>query len=214
MPMQPDHVIWSALLAACRKHGEKKLASLASSKLKELDPENSLGYVLISNIYCSTNSFDEADSVRMKMNRAGVRKEPGLSWIEIRHRMHEFASGGARHPQIKAIRANMEKLSGELKKMGYVPETSSVLFDVEEEHKEEQVHHHSEKLALVFYLMNAADSNSHGNVIKIIKNIRICSDCHNFMRLASKLIEKVIIVRDANRFHHFKDGACSCNDYW
>ncbi|XP_011077767.1 pentatricopeptide repeat-containing protein At1g71420 [Sesamum indicum] len=214
MPMQPDHVIWSALLAACRKHGEKKLANLASSKLKELDPENSLGYVLISNIYCSANSFDEADSVRMKMNREGVRKEPGLSWIEIRHRMHEFASGGTQHPQIKAIRANMEKLLRQLKKMGYVPETSSVLFDVEEEHKEEQVYHHSEKLALVFYLMNAADSNSRGNVIKIIKNIRICSDCHNFMRLASKLIEKVIIVRDANRFHHFKDGACSCNDYW
>ncbi|KAL0333563.1 UNVERIFIED_CONTAM: Pentatricopeptide repeat-containing protein [Sesamum angustifolium] len=151
MPMQPDHVIWSALLAACRKHGETKLANVASSKLKELDPENSLGYVLISNIYCSANSFDEADSVRMKMNRAGVRKEPGLSWIEIRHRMHEFASGGAQHSQIKAIRANMEKLLGQLKKMGYVPETSSVLFDVEEEHKEEQLYHHSEKLALVFF---------------------------------------------------------------
>ncbi|KAG8378554.1 hypothetical protein BUALT_Bualt08G0149000 [Buddleja alternifolia] len=210
MPMEPDYVIWSALLGACRKHGETKLANLASSKLKKLDPENSLGYVLISNIYCSANSFDEGGSIRKKMSRVGIRKDPGLSWTEVGHKVHEFASGGQRHPQLETIRTNLEDLLRELKKMGYVPETSSVLYDVEEEHKEEQLYHHSEKLALVFSLMNAGNSD----VIKIMKNIRICSDCHNFMSLASKLVEKVIIVRDANRFHHFKDGVCSCNDYW
>lgn len=214
MPMQPDYVIWSTFLGACRKHGETKAANLASSKLKELDPENSLGYVVISNIYCSANSFDEGGFIRTKMNKAGVRKEPGLSWTEVGHRVHEFASGGQRHPRLKEIRANLEELLRQLKKMGYVPETSSVLFDVEEEHKEEQLYHHSEKLALVFSLMNAGNSSRNGDVIKIIKNIRICLDCHNFMRLASKLVEKVIIVRDANRFHHFKEGACSCNEYW
>ncbi|KAK6116720.1 hypothetical protein DH2020_049540 [Rehmannia glutinosa] len=208
MPMKPDYVIWRA----CRKHGDTNAANLASSKLKQLDPENSLGYVLISNIYCSANCFDEGGSIRTKMNRVGVRKEPGLSWTEIGHKVHEFASGGQRHPQIKEIRAKMEILLRQLKKMGYVPDTNSVLFDVEEEHKEEQLYHHSEKLALVFSLMNAG--GNYGDVIKIIKNIRICLDCHNFMRLASKLVRKVIVVRDANRFHHFKEGVCSCNDYW
>ncbi|KAL9173581.1 hypothetical protein ABFS82_03G124700 [Erythranthe guttata] len=214
MPMEPDYVIWSAFLGACRKHGETKAASLASSKLKELDPENSLGYVMISNIYCSVNSFDEGGSIRTKMNRVGVKKEPGLSWTEVGHRVHEFASGGHRHPQVKAIRAHMKELLSQLKKMGYVPDTSLVLFDVEEEQKEEQLYHHSEKLALVFSLMSAGNCGVDGGVIKIIKNIRICLDCHNFMRLASKLVEKVIVVRDSNRFHHFKDGVCSCNDYW
>ncbi|PIN11622.1 hypothetical protein CDL12_15778 [Handroanthus impetiginosus] len=214
MPMEPDYVIWSALLGACRKHGETKLVDLASSKLKELDPENSLGYVLISNIYCSASSFDEGGYVRMKMSRVGIRKEPGLSWIEVGHKVHEFASGGKRHPQIKAIHENMEKLLRQLKKIGYVPETSSVLFDVEDEHKEEQLYHHSEKLALVFSLMNDGNPGCYGDVIKIMKNIRICLDCHNFMRLASKVVGKAIIVRDSNRFHRFKDGACSCNDYW
>ncbi|GFP91012.1 pentatricopeptide repeat-containing protein at2g22070, partial [Phtheirospermum japonicum] len=89
-----------------------------------------------------------------------------------------------------------------LKKIGYVPNISLVLFDVTEEHKGEQLYHHSEKLALVFTLINVGGSN---RVIKIIKNIRICLDCHNFMRLASKLVRKVIVVRDANRFHHFKE---------
>ncbi|XP_047980804.1 pentatricopeptide repeat-containing protein At1g71420 isoform X2 [Salvia hispanica] len=207
-----DSVIWSAFLGACRKHGETKAAQLASRKLQELDPDNSLGYVMISNIYCSANSFGEGDLIRKKMDKAGVRKEPGLSWTEVGHTLHEFASGGKRHPQIKAIRAYLDELLRQLKEIGYVPETSAVLFDVEEEHKEEQLYLHSEKLALVFSLMNGGGSSC--NVIKIIKNIRICLDCHNFLRLASKLLGKAIIVRDANRFHHFRDGACSCNDYW
>ncbi|KAH6833970.1 Tetratricopeptide repeat superfamily protein [Perilla frutescens var. hirtella] len=212
MPMQPDYVIWSAFLGACRKHGETKSAELASAKLKELDPEKSLGYVVISNIHCSANSFSEGGFIRTNMDKAGVRKEPGLSWTEVKHRVHEFASGGQRHPQLKEIRAYMEELLRQLKKIGYAPETSSVLFDVDEEHKEEQLYHHSEKLALVFSLMNAGNSSC--NVVKIMKNIRICLDCHNFMRLASKLLGKTIIVRDVNRFHHFREGACSCNDYW
>lgn len=212
MPMKPDYVTWSAFLGACRKHGETKAAELASAKLQELDPENSLGYVMISNIYRSANIFDEGGLIRTKMDTAGVRKEPGLSWTEVRYRLHEFASGGQRHPQIKEIRAYLDELLMQLKKIGYAPETSSVLFDVEEEHKEEQLYLHSEKLALVFSLMNAGDSGC--NVIKIIKNIRICLDCHNFMKLASKLVDKAIIVRDAKRFHHFREGACSCNDYW
>lgn len=216
MPMQPDCVVWSALLGACWKHGEADLANLASSKLKELKPESSLGYVLMSNIYCSAHSFDKGGYIRGKMETVGVRKAPGLSWTEVGHKVHEFASGGQRHPQLKAIRAYMEELLRELRKLGYAPDTSSVNFDIEEEHKEEQLYHHSEKLALVLSLMNCRGGSNHsyGHAIKIIKNIRICSDCHNFMRLASKLVGKAIIVRDANRFHHFSGGACSCNEYW
>ncbi|KAL8482365.1 hypothetical protein ACS0TY_027881 [Phlomoides rotata] len=214
MPMKPDYVIWSAFLGACRKHGDMNRANLASSKLKELDPENSLGYVMISNIYCTANSFNEGGFIRAKMDKAGVRKEPGLSWTEVGHRVHEFASGGHRQPQLKEIRAYIGELLIKLKNIGYVPDTSSVLFDVQEEHKEEQLYHHSEKLALVFSLMHDGNSSRGGDAIKIMKNIRICLDCHNFMRFTSKLVEKVIIVRDAKRFHHFKEGACSCNDYW
>ncbi|EPS73292.1 hypothetical protein M569_01463, partial [Genlisea aurea] len=212
MPMEPDYVIWSALLGACRKHGHTKLAELASSKLKLLNPRNSLSYVQISNLYCSSNSFNEGSSVRGRMIRSGIRKEPGLSWTEVKNTVHEFASGGRRHPELKTIVGNLEKLLTELKKVGYVPETGSVLFDVEEEHKEEQLNLHSEKLALVFSLMN---NNNSSPAVKITKNIRICSDCHNFMKFASRIVEdKAIIVRDSNRFHRFEKGTCSCNDYW
>ncbi|CAK9161671.1 unnamed protein product [Ilex paraguariensis] len=203
MPMEPDSVVWSALLAACRKHGETQLANLASARLKELDPKNSLGYVLMSNIYCSAGSFSEAGLKRKEMEGLGVRKEPGLSWTEVGSRVHEFASGGQRHPQGEAIRANLEELVGQLKGLGYVPQTGLALHDVEEEHKEEQLYYHSEKLALVFALMNQGSLYCSGNVIKIMKNIRICVDCHNFMKFASELIQREIVLRDSNRFHHF-----------
>nr|DAD38941.1 TPA_asm: hypothetical protein HUJ06_013263 [Nelumbo nucifera] len=214
MPMEPDSVVWSALLGACRKHNEPKLAELAAAKLMNLEPKNSLGYVLMSNIYSSEGSFDDAALIRKQMRGFRVRKNPGLSWIEIGNQVHEFAAGGQFHPQRDAIYAELEVLIGQLKEIGYVPEINLALHDTEEEHKEEQLYYHSEKLALAFALMNAGNPCFGGGIIRIMKNIRICVDCHNFMKLASKYVQKEILVRDANRFHHFRDGLCSCIDYW
>lgn len=214
MPMKPDSVIWSALLGSCRKHGDTNLAKLAADKLRELEPNNSLGFVQMSNIYSSSGNFIEAGLIRKEMRGSRVRKEPGLSWIEIGKQVHEFASGGQHHPQREFILNQLEMLIGKLKEKGYVPETSFALYDTEEEHKEEQLFHHSEKMALVFAITNEGSLSFAGNIIKIIKNIRICVDCHNFMKLASDMFQKEIIVRDSNRFHHFKDAQCSCNDYW
>ncbi|KAL9269963.1 Pentatricopeptide repeat-containing protein [Drosera capensis] len=84
MPMEPDSVIWAALLGACRIHNETELGKFAASKLRELDPDNSLGYVLMSNIFCSDRNFDDAISLWKKMKGSRVRKSPGLSRVEIR----------------------------------------------------------------------------------------------------------------------------------
>lgn len=53
-----------------------------------------------------------------------------------------------------------------------------------------------------------------GAVLRIVKNLRICADCHAAIKLISKIFEREIIVRDRSRFHHFKEGSCSCVDYW
>ncbi|XWS73535.1 hypothetical protein CRYUN_Cryun02cG0137800 [Craigia yunnanensis] len=214
MPMEPDFVVWSALLGSCRKHGETQLAKIAVAKLKEMEPKNSLGYIQMSNIYCSGGSFNEAGTIRKDMNVTGVKKEPGLSWIEVGNQVHEFASGGRHHPQREAICTKLERLIGQLKEIGYIPEISLALHDIEEEHKQEQLFHHSEKMALAFAIMNEGNLHCRGSVIRIMKNIRICVDCHDFMKLASDFLQKEIIVRDSNRFHHFKNKICSCNDYW
>lgn len=214
MPMKPDSVVWSTLLGSCRKHGKTSLAKLAADKLKELEPGNSLGYVQMSNIYSSSGNFNKAGLIRNEMKGSSVRKEPGLSWIEIGNQVHEFASGGRCHPEREVIFRHLEGFVGQLKEIGYVPETSLALHDIEEEQKEEQLYCHSEKLALAFAVMNERSLCYGGRVIRINKNIRICVDCHNFMKLASDMLKKEIVVRDANRFHHFKGGVCSCNDYW
>lgn len=214
MPIEPDFVVWSSFLGSCRKHGATQFAKLASNKLKELDSSNSLSYVQMSNLYCFSGSFYEADLIRMEMEGSRVRKEPGLSWVEIENQVHEFASGGRRHPQRGLICNELEELIGRLKEIGYVPETSLALHDVEQEQKEEQLYHHSEKLALVFSVMSDNYLGRVSTPIRIMKNIRICVDCHNFMKLASRLLKKEIVIRDSNRFHHFTVGLCSCNDYW
>ncbi|XP_004511470.1 pentatricopeptide repeat-containing protein At1g71420 [Cicer arietinum] len=214
MPMKPDSVIWSSLLGSCRKHGEADLAKLAADKFKELEPKNSLAYIQMSNIYSSGGSFIEAGLMRKEMRDSKVRKRPGLSWVEVGKKVHEFTSGGQHHPKRGDISSQLEILIIKLKEIGYAPMTSAALHDIEIAHIEDQLFHHSEKLALVFAIMNEGILPFGGSVIKIMKNIRICVDCHNFMKLASKLFQKEIVVRDSNRFHHFKYATCSCNDYW
>ncbi|KAJ0579972.1 putative tetratricopeptide-like helical domain superfamily, DYW domain-containing protein [Helianthus annuus] len=213
MPMEPDSVIWSAMLGACRKHGETTLAELASKKLQELDPNSSLAYVQMSNIMCSNGTFNEAVDLRTQMNLLGVKKDPGLSWTEIGNVVHEFAAGGLHHPERMTVRHDLEELVKELRGLGYVPEINLVMRDLEEEDKNRELSYHSEKLAFVFALKRD-EFKCFGRAIRIVKNIRICVDCHNFMKFASELTGREIIVRDSNRFHHFKQKVCSCNDYW
>lgn len=216
MPMEPDAVVWSTLLGSCRKHGNTQLGKLAEDKLKEIEPTNSLSYIQMSNIYNAESSFNEGNESIKEMETWRVRKEPGLSCTEIGNKVHEFTSGGRCRPDREAICRELERLISRLKEMGYVPEMRSALQQIEEdEQKEEHLSHHSEKLALAFAVMEGRKSGDCGvNLIQIMKNIRICIDCHNFMKLASKLLGKEILMRDSNRFHHFKDSSCSCNDYW
>lgn len=97
-----------------------------------------------------------------------------------------------------------------MKEAGYVPNMRFVLNDVEEEQMENILCYHSEKLAIAFGLLNTPT----GTPIRIIKNLRACGDCHSSTKFISKIVGREIIVRDSNRFHHFKDGRCSRRDYW
>ena len=93
---------------------------------------------------------------------------------------------------------------------GYVPEVASVLHDVEEEEKEDSVSKHSEKLAVAFGISRLCK----GRVIRIVKNLRICGDCHTVMKLISKVYGLQIVVRERSRFHSVNNGSCSCKAYW
>ncbi|XP_072953551.1 pentatricopeptide repeat-containing protein At4g30700 [Typha angustifolia] len=202
--------VWGALLGACMIHKEMSLAQLAAEKLFELEPENTGYYVLLSNIHSAKKNYTEAAVVRQEARSKKLVKTPGCTLIEIGDVPHIFTSGDRAHPQSAAIYTMLENMTSKIVETGYRAETDAALYDVLEEEKEHMVRVHSEKLAIAFGLI----STEPGNEIRIIKNLRVCLDCHNFTKLLSKITQRLIIVRDATRFHHFRDGVCSCGDYW
>ncbi|XP_016495233.1 pentatricopeptide repeat-containing protein At3g57430, chloroplastic-like [Nicotiana tabacum] len=201
---------WSSLLGACRIHRNVELGEISARNLFELEPHVASHYVLLSNIYSSAGIWEKANMVRRNMKKIGVRKEPGCSWIEFGDEVHKFVAGDASHPQSEQLYGFLETLSEKMKKEGYVPDTSCVLHNVNEEEKENLLCGHSEKLAIAFGILNTPP----GMPIRVAKNLRVCNDCHEATKFISKIVKREIIVRDVRRFHHFRNGTCSCRDYW
>ena len=104
----------------------------------------------------------------------------------------------------------LKDLENKVKEMGYIPNTKLVLHDVDKDLKEYMLGHHSERIALAFGLYNTLP----GTPLRLVKNLRTCPDCHTVMKLISKIVDREIVLRDTNRVHHFKNGSCSCGDYW
>eukprot|EP00268_Persea_americana_P045873 TRINITY_DN4700_c1_g1_i2.p1 TRINITY_DN4700_c1_g1~~TRINITY_DN4700_c1_g1_i2.p1 ORF type:complete len:632 (+),score=94.95 TRINITY_DN4700_c1_g1_i2:125-2020(+) len=210
MTIEQDPVLWGSLLASCRLHGYRNIGESIAKFLLEKGLANSGTYVLLSNIYAAEGKWDEVVRVRTLMKDRGIQKEPGCSSIEVDNKTHEFLAGDLKHPRTKGIYLMLEELNGLLKAHGYVPQTEIVLLDIEESDKERALGVHSEKLAIAFGLI----STQPGTPIRIVKNLRVCSDCHTVTKLISKITGRKIVVRDRNRFHHFVEGSCSCRDYW
>ncbi|KAL5710455.1 hypothetical protein ACHQM5_021014 [Ranunculus cassubicifolius] len=202
--------IWGALLAACRTHKNLEIGEIAAKKLFVLEPESSGNYVILSNMYAEVGRWEEVDSLRFLLKGQGMKKVPGCSWIEVNGRAYLFLSDDTSHPQAKEVLMLLEDLPRKIKAAGYVPDTSFVLHDVSEEEKEHNLSTHSEKLAIAFGLLNTNPRT----VLRVTKNLRICIDCHTSTKFISRVYDREIIIRDVNRFHHFKDGSCSCGDYW
>nr|BAJ53121.1 JHL07K02.11 [Jatropha curcas] len=207
MPMEPDVIVWRILLSACRTHRNTELGEVA---VANISGPKSGDYVLLSNIYCSQNRWDNAQEVREMMKEEGVRKRRGKSWFEWEDVVHRFRAGDKSHPETEALYKILEGLIQRTKLEGFVPSTELVMMDVSEEEKEENLYHHSEKLALAYGILKT----SPGTEIRIYKNLRICYDCHNWIKMVSGLLSRVIIIRDRIRFHRFEGGSCSCGDYW
>ncbi|OAY55680.1 pentatricopeptide repeat-containing protein At5g43790 [Manihot esculenta] len=210
MPMKPNSVVWRSLLGGARVHGNLEIGEVALKNLMELEPETSGNYVLLSNMYAGNNKWADVKKVRKLMKDQGIVKMPGSSLVEMGGAMHEFITGDKTHPLSEEIYLKLEEINRRLQEYGHKPRIKEVLFDIEEEEKEGALSYHSERLAIAFALI-VADSSA---PIRIIKNLRICGDCHASTKLISMVYWREIIVRDRTRFHHFNGGTCSCLDYW
>ncbi|CAI9114305.1 OLC1v1014997C1 [Oldenlandia corymbosa var. corymbosa] len=210
MPFPAGGTVWRTLLAACRVHRNIEMGKFAARKLISLEPQDSSGYVLLSNLYASTKNWKERAKIRKLMDVRKVKKETGFSWIEFKNKTYSFMAGDVSHPMSDQIYMKLDEVSIWLKEKGYQPDTNSVLHDVEDEHKETILSQHSERLAIAFGLIVMPP----GSTIQIFKNLRVCGDCHNVIKLISEIECREIIVRDSTRFHHFKGGLCSCGEFW
>nr|ADQ43217.1 pentatricopeptide repeat [Schrenkiella parvula] len=211
MPLKPNAVIWGSLLKACQIHKNIELGEKIGEILIEMDSNHGGRYVHMANIHAMGKKWDKAAETRRLMREQGVVKVPGCSAISLEGTTHEFLAGDRSHAEIQEIRTKWRFVRRKLEENGYVPELEDMLLDlVDDEEKEAIVHQHSEKLAITYGLMKTKP----GTTIRIMKNLRVCKDCHKVMNLISKIYKRDIVMRDRTRFHHFKDGKCSCGDYW
>ncbi|XP_072973890.1 pentatricopeptide repeat-containing protein At3g62890-like [Typha angustifolia] len=210
MPMEPNAVIWGSILSACRMHKEISLAENAAEHLLRLEPHEDAVYVQLYNIYVDSRRWADASKIRGLMEQRGVRKTAGYSSIAVAGQIHKFIAGDQSHPRIMEIKAMMDEIAKRLKSAGYSPIVSQITVDVDEEEKEHALFAHSEKMAIAFGIMTMASNLP----IHVLKNLRVCEDCHSAIKWISKIWNRDIVVRDRSRFHHFQDGRCSCNDFW
>ncbi|KAG6438034.1 hypothetical protein SASPL_102967 [Salvia splendens] len=210
MPFEPHSAMYGSLLGACRIYKNLEIAEFAATKLLNLEPSNPFAYVQLANVCAAKKEWDSARRVRRAMKDIRAIKTPGYSWIEINSVIHEFRSGDRLHPELKNIHRKLNELEKKMKLAGYVPDLQSVLHDVTEDEKERLLLLHSEKLAIALGIISLPLSEP----IRVFKNLRVCDDCHLATKCISAIEDREIIVRDTTRFHHFKNGKCSCGDYW
>ncbi|OVA05218.1 Pentatricopeptide repeat [Macleaya cordata] len=207
---QDDPVMWRALLGACRVHRDPITGERVAARVTELDPQAAASYVLLYNIYLVAGIQLPATKIRDLMKDRGVKKEPGLSWIEIGMSVHSFVVGDRCHPKTQIIYRKLEEMLEKIKRIGYVDE-KFVSDSSQQENKDGSVvNYHSEKLAVALGMVSLPKSAP----IRVMKNLRVCQDCHTTMKFISMAEKREIILRDPIRFHRFREGSCSCKDYW
>uniref|UniRef100_A0ACD5WHB7 Uncharacterized protein n=1 Tax=Avena sativa TaxID=4498 RepID=A0ACD5WHB7_AVESA len=210
MPILPNSVIWRNLLVASKSSNRIDIVELASKKLFELEPQSSENYVLLSNLYASKSQWDRVRYMRKMMKDNNVTVVAGCSSVEINGHMHKFVVSDGSHPEIKEIRLVLREIADRVLRAGHKPWTEAVLHDVGEEEKEVALCEHSERLAIAYGLLKTKAPH----VIRVVKNLRFCPDCHEVTKIISKSYDREIIVRDRVRFHRFIGGSCSCKDFW
>ena len=186
MPFEPTAEVWEALRNYARIHGDIELEDHVDELLVSLDPSKAI-----------------ADKIRIPPRK----KHSATNMLEEKNRVSEYRSTG---PYKGEGYEKLKGLNGQMREAGYVPDTRYVLHDIDEEAKEQALQYHSERLAIAYGLISTPPRTT----LRIIKNLRICGDCHNAIKIMSRIVGRELIVRDNKRFHHFKDGKCSCGDYW
>jgi pentatricopeptide repeat protein len=138
----PGIISWTTLLGAARYYNNIQLAEHAYQQLILLNPNYSPAYVLLGNTYAHGKQYADAERVRNIMDDRKIKKQPGISWIEINGIRHRFVVRDHSHPQSEQIYNKLDELDLQLKNAGFRPDTSWVLQNIDEDLKERVLCHH------------------------------------------------------------------------
>lgn len=211
-PSQHDPILWRTLLGSCKIHKNVQMGEIAMRSLVQLGASNAGDCILLASIYLGVNNADGVARMRKMIKSRGIKTIPGWSWIEVGDQVHKFVVDDKSHPHTNEIYSKLTEVKQALSQLGYVEEETflNVKGIRAEGFLGTSSAYHSEKLAIAFGLARTPE----GTCLRIVKNLRVCRDCHSFTKFVSKAFNREIVVRDRVRFHHFKGGLCSCNDYW
>ncbi|KAF9618513.1 hypothetical protein IFM89_001914 [Coptis chinensis] len=180
---KPDFISLNCVLSACCQDAGRLEEAYAMIKEMRSEPDACVWGALLSSCRVhGSGMWKEVNRVRGVMENLGLRKNPGCSWIEVKNKVHTLLAGDRSHPNMAQIIEKLERLGMEMKKSGYCPDTNFVLQDVEEQDKENILCGHSEKLAVCLGLL----STPPGTCLRVIKNLRICGDCHTAIKFIAR----------------------------
>uniref|UniRef100_A0A0E0GPZ5 DYW domain-containing protein n=1 Tax=Oryza nivara TaxID=4536 RepID=A0A0E0GPZ5_ORYNI len=202
MPFEAEAPLWRIVLGACSKHRDIETGKRIAEMLFEMEPYEATNYILLGNIYARLGRWTEAEKVRSLMGERGVYKDDAFSWIEMGQRTYRFGVDDRSHPISREIYRNLDRLISTIKVAGYVPDISFAAHNIQRDRKEESLYYHCEKLAFAFGDLAAPS----GGTLRIMKNLRVCGDCHCAYKYFSLVTGREIILRDNQRFHHFNSA--------
>lgn len=209
IPVGKNVVGLICLLTHCRTFSKVILGRRCFDHLMTLEHKNAAGYVLMSQTYAQSCMWEDAEEIEdLRLSRE-VWKKRGKAVIEVNNKVHSFLVGETSNPHLHAIHTKLERLNTQLERAGYVPRVrpGGSIFDVYEEDVSTA---HCEKLAIAFGLI----STPRGTILRVFKNLRVCTDCHDTIKVISRIERREIVLVDSYRMHHFKDGTCSCHDFF
>lgn len=206
MPIEPDSSVWAALLTACRIHGNLGLAIHAGERLLDLEPGNVLIQQLMLQAYALSGKPEDTSKLRrFGKENATIKRSLGQCWMEVNNTVRTFIAGDKSKLCSKYVSSWLQDIAEKTKG----PDFRCVLGVEEEEEGISMVH--SEKLALAFALIG---SPSVPKSIRIVKDLRMCEDCHRTAKYISVAFGCDIYLSYSKSLHHFSNGLCSCGDYW
>ncbi|KAL0844278.1 hypothetical protein Bca101_017524 [Brassica carinata] len=200
MKVEPSVEVWETLMNLCWVHGDVELGDRLAELVKKLDAtkmNDNEGLVIAEKA---------SDSTKEKMRALKRRLYP-----EKIGRVREFSAGQTSKPGCDVIIPVLRSLKVHMLEMGFVPRIRLVITmeGAEDEDKEEQLLFRSDKLAFAHAFLDTKPRSS----VSVMQNMRICHDGHDTCKMLTLITGRELVTRDSKRYHYYKNGVCSCNDY-